>query len=152
MEYFRLLLEHLAWIEHQCLSGIRDSRKAGSLWGMVRGVGGVRKSIHQSWLAKGLGLGLLCWFWRVFRKRFRRKRQALFKSNPCHLAEIRWSVCMSKSHMSLCLSFSRIDVGLCIHYLFVRLKESKKKDKSLDLAREFKKCIEHESYVYTNCN
>ena len=25
----------------------------------VRGVGGVRKSIHQSWLAKGLGL--LCW-------------------------------------------------------------------------------------------
>ena len=27
---------------------------------MIRGVGGVRKSIHQSWLAKGLGLGLLC--------------------------------------------------------------------------------------------
>ena len=37
------------------------SRKAGSLWGMIRGVGGVRKSIEQSWLAKGLGLGLLCW-------------------------------------------------------------------------------------------
>ena len=59
MEYFRLLLEHLAWIELQLLSGIRDSRKAGSLWGMMRSVGGVRKSIHQSWLAKGLGL--LCW-------------------------------------------------------------------------------------------
>ena len=28
---------------------------------MMRGVGGVRKSIDQSWLAKGLGLGLLCW-------------------------------------------------------------------------------------------
>ena len=28
---------------------------------MMRGVGGVRKSIHQSWLAKGLGLGFLCW-------------------------------------------------------------------------------------------
>ena len=28
---------------------------------MMRGVGGVRKSIHQSWLAEGLGLGLLCW-------------------------------------------------------------------------------------------
>ena len=27
----------------------------------MRGVGGVRKSIHHSWLAKGLGLGLLCW-------------------------------------------------------------------------------------------
>ena len=30
------------------------------------------------------------------------------------LAEIRWSVCMSKSHRSLCVSFSRIDAGLCI--------------------------------------
>ena len=61
MECFPLLLEDLVWIEHQFLSGIRDSRKAGSLWGMMRGVGGVKKSIHMSWLAKGLGLGLLCW-------------------------------------------------------------------------------------------
>ena len=61
MKCFRLRLDHLAWIGHQFLSGIRDSRKAGSLWGMMRGVGGVKKSIHQSWLAKGLGLGLLCW-------------------------------------------------------------------------------------------
>ena len=60
-ECFSRLLEHLAWIEHQFLSGIRDSRRTGSLWGMMRGVGGVRKSIHQSWFAKGLGLGLLCW-------------------------------------------------------------------------------------------
>ena len=37
----------------------RDSRKAGSLWGMMRGVGGVRKSIHKSWSLKGLRL--LCW-------------------------------------------------------------------------------------------
>ena len=28
---------------------------------MRRGAGGVRKSIHQRWLAKGLGLGLLRW-------------------------------------------------------------------------------------------
>ena len=63
MECFRLLLGHLAWIEHQFLSGIRDLRKARSLWRMMRGVRGVRKSIDQSWLAKGLGLGLelLCW-------------------------------------------------------------------------------------------
>ena len=61
MECFRLLLEHLTWIEHQFLSGIRDSRKAESLWRMMRGVGGVRKSIHQSRLAKGFGLELLCW-------------------------------------------------------------------------------------------
>ena len=56
MEYFRLLFDHPAWIEHQFLGGIRDSRKVGSLWGMMRGVGGVRESIHQSWLTKGLGL------------------------------------------------------------------------------------------------
>ena len=48
---------------HQFLSGIRDSRKARNLWGMMSGVGGVTKSIHQRWLAKGLGLGLElpCW-------------------------------------------------------------------------------------------
>ena len=80
MECFRLLLEHLAWIKYQFLSGIRDSRKEGSLSGMMRGVGGVRKSIHQSWLAKGLGIGLLCWGF----KRFCQKRPALFKSGPWH--------------------------------------------------------------------
>ena len=52
MECYTLLLDHLAWIEHQCLSGIRDSREAGSLWWMVRSVGEVRKLIHQSWLTK----------------------------------------------------------------------------------------------------
>ena len=70
MECFRLLFDHLAWIEHQFLSGRRDSRKAGSLWGMMRIVGGVRKSIYQSWLAKG--------------KRFRWKRPTLFKSGQWH--------------------------------------------------------------------
>ena len=66
MECFRLLFDHLAWIEHQFLSGIRDSRKTGSLWGMMRGVGGVGKSIHQSWLVKGLGL--LCWDFKGVQK------------------------------------------------------------------------------------
>ena len=63
MECFRQFFDHLAWIEHLFLSGIRDSRKAGSLWRMIRFVGGVRKSIHQSWLAKELGLGLGLLFW-----------------------------------------------------------------------------------------
>ena len=69
MECFRLLFNHLAWIEHQFLSGLRDSRKARSLWGMMRGVGGVRKSIHHSWLAKGLGL--LCWGFKGVQEEFR---------------------------------------------------------------------------------
>ena len=61
MKCFRLLFDHLAWIEHQFSSGIRDSRNARCLWGMLRGVGGVRKSKHHNWLAKGLGL-LCCGF------------------------------------------------------------------------------------------
>ena len=70
MECFRLLLDHLVWIEHHFFRGIRYSRKAGSLWGMIRGEGGVRKSIHQCWLAKqlGFGLGLLCWGFRGFQE------------------------------------------------------------------------------------
>ena len=54
MECFRLFLEHLAWIEHQFWhkrfkegrESVRDDERCG------------RKSIDQSWLAKGLGLGL----------------------------------------------------------------------------------------------
>ena len=87
MECFRLLLEHLAWIEHQFLSGIRDSRKAGSLWGRIRGVGGARKLIPQRWLAKELGLGLLCWGFKGDQERFGRKRPALFKSGQWHFHE-----------------------------------------------------------------
>ena len=85
MECFRLLFDHLASIEHRFLSGIRDPRKAGSLWEMMRGVGGVRKSIHQSWLAKGLGL--LCWGFNGVQERFRRKRPALFKSGQWHFLQ-----------------------------------------------------------------
>ena len=33
------------------------------------------------------------------------------------LAEIRWSVCISKSHRSLCVSFSMTGAGLCIYHL-----------------------------------
>ena len=34
----------------------------------------------------------------------------------------------------------------------VKLKESKKRDKYLDLARELKKIVEHDSDDYINCN
>ena len=59
--------------------------KAGSLWGMMRDVGGVRKSIHQIDCPNGSGyyveiLG-------EFRKRFCWKRPALFKSGQWHFQE-----------------------------------------------------------------
>ena len=58
MQCFRMLFDHLAWMEPRFLRSIRDSRKAESLWGMMRGVRGVRESIDKSWLVEGLGLGL----------------------------------------------------------------------------------------------
>ena len=36
-----------------------------------------------------------------------------------HLAEIRWSVCISKSLWILCFSFSRTNSVLCIYHLFI---------------------------------
>ena len=68
MECFILLFDHLAWIEHQVLGDISDSRKVGILWWMIIGVGGARKSVNQSWLSKGLGLGLLCWGFKGVRE------------------------------------------------------------------------------------
>ena len=73
LECFRLLFDHLAWIEHQFFSGIKDSRKAGSLWEIGICVGGVRKSIDQSWLARGLGLRLLCWGFKVVQQEIPRE-------------------------------------------------------------------------------
>ena len=37
----------------------------------------------------------------------------------CLPADIRWSVCMLKSHRGLCVSFSRTGTGLCIYHLLV---------------------------------
>ena len=53
MECFRLLLDHYSWIEHQFLRSIRDSRKAGSLWGMMRGIGGVESQYTRVDWPKG---------------------------------------------------------------------------------------------------
>ena len=43
----------------------------------------------------------------------------MFHSFFNSLAGIRWSVCILKSHRSLCESFSRTGAGLCIYHLFV---------------------------------
>ena len=100
MEFFRLLFDHLAWIGHQFLSGMKDSWKGGSLWGIMRGVGGVKKSIHQSWLAKVLGLGLLYWGFKGVQESFRRRGQ--YSSNWVSRISIR------TIHLSTTLFLSQI--------------------------------------------
>ena len=103
MECFRLLFDHLAWIEHQFLRSIRDSRKAGSLWGMMRGVGVVMKSMHQSWLAKGLGLALLCWGFKG--------GQDEIRSEEASRLQI-WSVAFPPVHKSILVIDYLIKMGI----------------------------------------
>ena len=100
MECLRLLLEHLAWIKHPFLSGIRDSKKAGSLWGMIRDVGGVRKSIQQSWLAKGLGWGLLCWGFKGVQEEIQ-SEEASNQSTTPSLSQTIWPRWASRQFLSL---------------------------------------------------
>ena len=130
MECFRLLSNHLTWIEHEFLSGIRDSRKAESLWGMMRGVGGVRKSIHQSWLAERLGLvlGLLCWGFKGVQEEFGRKRPALFKSGQWHFhldnAPVHNSILVTDylTKMGIKTVLQPPDLAPCDFWLFPKLR------------------------------
>ena len=59
LEYTLLKPDFHNWWISKILSGCEDILE--EWYALLRGVGGVRKSIHKSWLAKGLGLGLLCW-------------------------------------------------------------------------------------------
>ena len=73
-----------------CMNRASVFWEAGSLWGMMRGVGGVRKSIHQSWLVKGLGLGLLCWGFKGVQVEI--PSEALLKSGQWHFRQDNASV------------------------------------------------------------
>ena len=105
MECSILFSDHLAWIEHQFFSGMRDSRKAGSLWGMMKGVGGVRKSMHNSWLAKGLGLrlGLLCSGFKGVRDAIPSEEASTLSSEAVVMRQLRrwkrlWRRSLTRSH------------------------------------------------------
>ena len=107
MECFRLHLKHLTWIEQQFLSGKKDSRKAGSLWWMMRGVGGVRKSIDQSWLAKDLGLGLLYWGFKGVQEEHSSNRvssistKTMLQSTTASLSQTIWARWASRQSLTL---------------------------------------------------
>ena len=125
MECFRLLLEHLAWIEHQILSGIRDSRKTGSLWGMMRGVGGVKKSVHQSWLAKGLGLGLLCWGFKGVQEEIPREEASTLQIGSVAFPPGQYTSPQFHSKMGIKTVPHRpysTDLVLCDFWLFPKLR------------------------------
>ena len=72
-----LNLEKMSQKRIECIRLILELSCMNRASGMMRGVGGVRKSIHQSWLANelGLGLGLLCWGFKGV-QRFHRCKEA----------------------------------------------------------------------------
>ena len=86
MECFRLLLEHLAGIEHQFLSGIRDSRKAGSLWGGDERCERSKEVNTPELIGQRVRVrvGLLFWGFNGVQKISRRKWPTLFKSGQWH--------------------------------------------------------------------
>ena len=56
-------------------------KEAVSVWGMMRGVGGVKKSIQLSWLAKGLDFGLLWWGFKGVQQKIPSQRRGQHSSN-----------------------------------------------------------------------
>ena len=50
----------------------------------MRDVGGVKKSIHQSWLAKGLVLGLPCWGFKGVQQEIPREEASTLQSGQWH--------------------------------------------------------------------
>ena len=110
-----------AWIEHQFLSGIRDSRKAGSLWGMMWGVGGVRKSIHQSWLAKRLGLGLLCWGFKGVQQEIPSEEASTLQIGSVAFPAGQCTSPQLHGHQDSFSASNSPDVGPCNFWLFPKL-------------------------------
>ena len=61
MECFRQLSDHLAWIEASVLEWYKRFKEARESVRDNERCGRSKEVKHQSWLAKELGLGLLCW-------------------------------------------------------------------------------------------
>ena len=112
LECFRLLLKHLAWIEHQFLSGIRDSRKTGSLWGMMRGVAGVREVNTPRWIGHRVRVTMLRFSGSsgrdsVGRGQHSSNRVSDISSRTIHqsttpsLSQTLWQKCASRHFLSL---------------------------------------------------
>ena len=109
MECFRLLFDHFAWIEHQFLRGIRDSRKAGSLWGMMRGSSG-RDSI-------GRGQHSSNWVWGI-------STRTMHQSPTLFLSQTIWPRWVSRQSLSLPIVQSLLPVtfgySLCSEAVVMR--------------------------------
>ena len=112
-------------------ASVFEWHKAGSMWGVTRCMGGVRKPIQQSWWAKGLGLGSYVEVLREFRKIFRRKRPAVFKSGQWHFhqdnAPVHNSILVTDYLSKMGIKIVphppyKPDLALCDFWLFPKLR------------------------------
>ena len=71
------------------------------MWGIIWGVGGVRKSIHQSWLTKRLGLGLLCWGFKGVQEEASTPTRTMHQSIFLSLSQTIWPRWASRQFLSL---------------------------------------------------
>ena len=69
--------------------------------GMMRGVGGVRKSIHQSWFTKGLALRLLCWSFKGVQEEIPWEVTTIHQSTTLSLSQTIWPRWASRQFLSL---------------------------------------------------
>ena len=121
---FRLLFDYLAWIEHQFfewhkrLKEGKESVRNDERCGRSKG-----KSIHQSWLAKGFRVRVTMFeVLREFRKRFHRKRLALFKLGQWHfhqsttpsLSQTIWPRWASTHFLTLPIVETLLPVTFCL--------------------------------------
>ena len=80
IECFRLLFGPSCMNRASVLAWYKRFKEGRESLGMMRGGRGVRKSIDQSWLATQLGLVLLCWGFKEFRRDSLGRSPALFIS------------------------------------------------------------------------
>ena len=103
--------------------------KAGSLWGRMRGVGGVRKSVDQSWLVKGLGsaLGLLCWSLKGVQEEILSEETSTLQIGSVAFPPVPNSILVTDYLTKMVIKtvpqpLYRLDIGPCDFCLFSRLR------------------------------
>ena len=89
---------------------------------MMRGVGGVSKSIHQSWLAKRLELGLLCWGFKGVQEEIRSEEASTLQIRSDILDILVTDYLTKMGIKTAPQSTYSPDVGPCDFWLFPKLR------------------------------
>ena len=94
-------------------------------WGMMKGVAGVRKSIYQSWLAKGLGL--LCWGFKGVQEKIPSEEASTLQIESVAFPAVHNSILVTDYLTKMGLKtvphpYFSPDLALCDFWLFPKLR------------------------------